>query len=179
MKFIFAQQHTPQELRDQIRTSVQNEIRTAQAQNAAQTSGANAGRKVTISTPDGKTITVTNPDGGIPQTVGGDESVSIPTATFIRNLDVPPRAASVAMFFFLTMAVIIIGLPIARAFGRLIDRRSQQPQTPPQVTAQLTQLTQAVDAIAIEVERISEGQRFTTKLLSEQQKAAKGLPSSS
>jgi hypothetical protein len=29
-------------------------------------------------------------------------------------------------------------------------------------------LEQAVDAIAVEVERISEGQRFTTKLLSEQ-----------
>jgi hypothetical protein len=32
----------------------------------------------------------------------------------------------------------------------------------------LGQLQQAVDAIAIEVERLSEGQRFTTKLLSEQ-----------
>jgi hypothetical protein len=30
------------------------------------------------------------------------------------------------------------------------------------------QLGQALDAIAVEVERISEGQRFTTKLLSEQ-----------
>jgi hypothetical protein len=32
----------------------------------------------------------------------------------------------------------------------------------------LGQLQQAVDAIAIEVERLSEGQRFTTKLLSDQ-----------
>lgn len=31
----------------------------------------------------------------------------------------------------------------------------------------LGQLQQAVDAIAIEVERLSEGQRFTTKLLAE------------
>lgn len=34
--------------------------------------------------------------------------------------------------------------------------------------ARLSRLEQAVDAIAVEVERISEGQRFTTKLLSEQ-----------
>ena len=34
--------------------------------------------------------------------------------------------------------------------------------------ARLARLEQAVDAIALEVERISEGQRFTTKLLSEQ-----------
>jgi len=33
--------------------------------------------------------------------------------------------------------------------------------------ARLERIEQAVDAIAIEVERISEGQRFTTKLLSE------------
>jgi hypothetical protein len=31
----------------------------------------------------------------------------------------------------------------------------------------LSQLTQAVDAIALEVERLSEGQRFTARLLSE------------
>ena len=31
----------------------------------------------------------------------------------------------------------------------------------------LARIEQAVDAIALEVERISEGQRFTTKLLSE------------
>ncbi len=36
--------------------------------------------------------------------------------------------------------------------------------------ARLARLEQAVDAIALEVERISEGQRFTTRLLSEQAK---------
>ena len=36
-----------------------------------------------------------------------------------------------------------------------------------EIRAGLGQLQQAVDAIAIEVERLSEGQRFTTKLLSE------------
>jgi hypothetical protein len=38
-------------------------------------------------------------------------------------------------------------------------------------------MEQAIDSIAIEVERISEGQRFTTKLLSE--RADRGLPASS
>ena len=37
----------------------------------------------------------------------------------------------------------------------------------PMADARLSRLEQAVDAIALEVERISEGQRFTTKLLSE------------
>jgi len=39
----------------------------------------------------------------------------------------------------------------------------------------MTRLEQAVEAIALEVERISEGQRFTTKLLSERA-AADRLP---
>jgi hypothetical protein len=54
-----------------------------------------------------------------------------------------------------------------------LDRRAVGPaQIPGEITAQLTQLNQAVDAIALEVERISEGQRFTTRLLSEQRDAA-------
>ncbi|HEX6574722.1 MAG TPA: hypothetical protein VF042_07090 [Gemmatimonadaceae bacterium] len=41
----------------------------------------------------------------------------------------------------------------------------------------LARLESAVEAIAIEVERISEGQRFTTRLLSEQQPPRQmGLP---
>ena len=36
-----------------------------------------------------------------------------------------------------------------------------------QIEERLNHLTNAVDAIAVEVERISEGQRFTTKLLAD------------
>jgi hypothetical protein len=38
------------------------------------------------------------------------------------------------------------------------------------VSARLERMEQAIDAIAVEVERISEGQRFTTRLLSERLK---------
>lgn len=99
-----------------------------------------------------------------------------PTATATQipwdpnNFDIPPRVAELGQFFFITIFAIIVGLPIARAIGRWIDRRAQAPARPSaEVTSQLAQLTQSVDAIAIEVERISEGQRFTTKLLSDPQ----------
>ena len=36
-----------------------------------------------------------------------------------------------------------------------------------QVEARLERIEQAVDTIAIEIERVSEGQRFTSKLLAE------------
>ena len=38
---------------------------------------------------------------------------------------------------------------------------------PAEVADRLTHIEHAVDSIALEVERISEGQRFTTKLLSD------------
>jgi hypothetical protein len=40
----------------------------------------------------------------------------------------------------------------------------------------LGQLQQAVDAIAIEVERLAEGQRFTTRLLAEREREAAHIP---
>jgi hypothetical protein len=77
------------------------------------------------------------------------------------------------------VAAIIIGLPIARAFARRMDRKGGTAQVPNEVSAELAHLNQAVDAIALEVERISEGQRFTTRLLSEQRDAARQtLPAS-
>ena len=84
--------------------------------------------------------------------------------------DVPPRAADVAISGMIMLAAIIIGFPIARAFARRIDRTGLKPNVPVEVTSQLAQLNQSVEAIAVEVERISEGQRFTTRLLSEQHK---------
>ncbi|HUR92671.1 MAG TPA: hypothetical protein VMY38_08375 [Gemmatimonadaceae bacterium] len=84
--------------------------------------------------------------------------------------DIPPRAQEVAIASLFTLATIIIGFPIARALARRIDRSGIAPRVPTEVTSQLAQLNQAVESIAIEVERISEGQRFTTKLLSEQHK---------
>lgn len=170
MNQVFALQQTAQELREQIRTSVEDQIRTAQGQN---------GRQVVVTTPDGKTVTVTR-DGaaGVPVAPTAPGQIPLETQDFLRTLDVPPRAESVAYAVLFSIVAMVIFGPIARAMARKISRSADVPQIPPQVTAQLTQLNQAVDAIAIEVERISEGQRFTTKLLSEQQKAAKALPSS-
>jgi len=68
----------------------------------------------------------------------------------------------------MTMVVLLVlGVPFVRALVRRWDREALQPPMPPEVTARLDRIEQAVDAVALEVERISEGQRFTTKLLSD------------
>lgn len=68
---------------------------------------------------------------------------------------------------FATAIIFAIGIPLAKAYARKIDAEAKNPRIPPEVTARLERIEQAVDAVAVEVERISEGQRFTTKLLSE------------
>lgn len=62
--------------------------------------------------------------------------------------------------------------PIALAMSRLIWKRGSRmamaaPALPPESSQRLERIEQAVDAISIEVERVSEGQRFVTRLLSE------------
>jgi hypothetical protein len=68
---------------------------------------------------------------------------------------------------FATAIICAIGIPLARAYSRRMDAESRNPRIPTEVTSRLERIEQAVDAVALEVERISEGQRFTTKLLSE------------
>ena len=60
-----------------------------------------------------------------------------------------------------------IGFPIARAYARRVEQGDVNKRIPTEVTARLERMEQAIDSIAVEVERISEGQRFTTKLLAE------------
>ena len=60
-----------------------------------------------------------------------------------------------------------IGFPIARAYAKRVEHGETGTRIPTEVTARLERMEQAIDSIAVEVERISEGQRFTTKLLSE------------
>ncbi len=73
--------------------------------------------------------------------------------------------------FFQVCAGIVMTVGALAAIGisaRVILLRAQRSsQRPPIDENRLQHLEQAVDAIAVEVERISEGQRYTTKLLSE------------
>jgi hypothetical protein len=66
------------------------------------------------------------------------------------------------------VATTFLLLPFAVALAVRMLRRNAPPALPPQwhdQSARLERLEQAVDTIAVEVERISEGQRFLTKLL--------------
>ncbi|HEX8718626.1 MAG TPA: hypothetical protein VF722_16795 [Gemmatimonadaceae bacterium] len=75
---------------------------------------------------------------------------------------------------------------VAITFGSILilarmwfNHRARKFAPPPEMHAieeRLNRIEQAVDAIAIETERISEGQRFTTRLLSERPSADANVP---
>jgi hypothetical protein len=74
----------------------------------------------------------------------------------------------------IVFTVCVLG-PLAIGFARTLWKRANAPATPPMVFNEMAQRLErvegAVDTIALEIERISEGQRFVTKLLSENQGA--------
>jgi hypothetical protein len=152
---------TQRELAEQLRQDIRAPIAGAVAQGTHQMPASPAPPEAP------RTFTIRGPNGE--QTI-----IGMPPASEI----IPPQAVDISIAFFVTIAIIIIGLPLARAFARRMDRKSSTPQISNDVSAQLAHLNQSVDAIALEVERITEGQRFTTKLLSEQREAARQtLPS--
>jgi hypothetical protein len=78
-----------------------------------------------------------------------------------------PAKVMVAVSLFGSVAYSISAIARAAVAHRKEEGRLERESTPPLTEARLARIEQAVDAIALEVERISEGQRFTTKLLSE------------
>ncbi|MBL0939077.1 MAG: hypothetical protein IBJ03_09285 [Gemmatimonadaceae bacterium] len=77
-------------------------------------------------------------------------------------------------------AISIVGtvtvlMPLALAAARAMMVRARHPKPSPQIlesTARLERMEQAIDAVAVEVERISEGQRFVTQLMASREKEA-------
>lgn len=145
-----------QATRDAISQQVRDQINAARQEAIAAAKG---GRDATPATP---VLTVTQP--GTTQQVPWNPN----------NDDIPPRVMGLGVTFLVCAAAVLILMPFTRAIARAIDRSKPRASLPPEVTSQLAQLSQAVDAIAVEVERISEGQRFTTRLLSEQQRNQPG-----
>ena len=87
----------------------------------------------------------------------------------------------VPIAFMVMVAFMTVGRPIARAWARRIEGGPQDrtPALPPDTTQRLERMEQAIEAIAVEVERLAEGQRFTTKLLAERPGAASSIAASS
>ena len=74
---------------------------------------------------------------------------------------------------FAMVAVVSLGVPLARGYARRLGEGGPT-KLPADLLARLERMEQSIDSIAVEVERISEGQRFTTKLLADRAGAGAG-----
>lgn len=103
------------------------------------------------------------------------QAASIPGATrepppTIINRDGPPEE----VWMLGGMAIFFIGFPLAIAHARRLWKRSAtavSTEMPAEMTDRLGRMEQAIDAVAVELERVGEGQRYVTKVFSESQRA--------
>jgi hypothetical protein len=180
-----AQAQSRDQLGDQIRDQVNKEVNAAlqgardgAAQSDVSVQSRGGGRKI-ITIPDGK--------GGLQRIEIGPRGVSIDgeliagtnkPITIDASKAIPTGVVDIVQAVGATLVLTIVGLPLARAIGRWINRRGTQPTIPTEVMSRLSNIENAVDTVAVEVERISEAQRFTTKLLTDGTKRGNTPPSS-
>ena len=80
------------------------------------------------------------------------------------------------------ISIAIVGgvllFPVFRGLGRRLEGgpARREAAVSPESAERLERMEQAIDAVAVEVERISEGQRFVTRVLAERERDAPRLP---
>lgn len=87
-----------------------------------------------------------------------------------RRRQIPDGLNGLLTTIFTFVVIVSVATPFAKAIARRIERRGDTPPMPNDVAQRLQAIEHAVESVAIEVERISEGQRFTSKLLAERAK---------
>lgn len=83
----------------------------------------------------------------------------------------PPRRGPPEEFWiFLMILTFIVAIPMSIAYARRIWRRGAQVVSaiPAEIYDRFNRIDQAVDSVAVEVERIGEGQRYLTRVMAEQ-----------
>ncbi len=108
-------------------------------------------------------------DGRVAQAAAVPGATYEPPPTIIRR-DGPPEE----VFMLGGMAIFFIGFPLAIAYARRLWKRAATAvsmEMPAEMTDRLNRMEQAIDAVAVELERVGEGQRYVTKVFTEQQRA--------
>jgi hypothetical protein len=77
------------------------------------------------------------------------------------------------------LVTLVLGYPIVKLITKWLEPRPVPPRELSAINGRLERIESAVDAIALEVERISESQRFTARLQSEHPTARLPGPSGS
>lgn len=106
--------------------------------------------------------------------VGVAKTQTFPSITTPPAFDPGPFIGGMPNGIFVVLGFILL-LPVSFAFARRLWRRPKEAVLPPNfadTADRLERLEQAIETIAIEIERVAEGQRYVSKILSKQSAGA-------
>lgn len=116
---------------------------------------------------NGRSVSISMKDGNLVLSQEGSTQV-IP----FRNA-IPREAVQIAWAIPATLSILLIWWPLSRAVIGWIRRKQtadgQAAQLQQQFNERFSTLERNIDTVAVEMERLAEGQRFTTKLLAERE----------
>jgi hypothetical protein len=100
-------------------------------------------------------------------------SAAIPGAVIPDPPEPPRRGPPEEFWVFLGFLTVLVVFPLTIAYARRIWRRGAQivSAIPQEIYDRFNRVDQAIDSVAIEVERIGEGQRFLTRVVADQQRS--------
>ncbi len=114
---------------------------------------------------EGRPVSISMNDGSLVLTQEGNTQV-IP----LRDV-IPREATQIAWAIPATLSIFLIWWPLSRAVIRWLNRRQVANTEAAAIEGRLREridtLERNLDTVAVEMERLSEGQRFTNKLLTE------------
>jgi hypothetical protein len=165
---------TNAEIQQQVRSAVQEAVQAATAAQSGQPTAPQPAKA-----PEAPVVLGPVPDGGGRMVIDkmGDRTVITTASMPPEMIPMARMAQETALGLMGLIAAMVILGPFARMIARRFDRHTEikaAGQHAQVVQQQLLQLQQSVDAMSLEVERISESQRFQSKLLHEASKGSAG-----
>jgi hypothetical protein len=131
---------------------------------------ADGGKSILIRKSDGTEQRIELSEAGdvITSTAQGATATLVPPPipAPVRRKQLPDGLVDMMGIIFGAVTVMSLGTPLVKAWARRFERRYEVQQNA-QIEQRLAAIEQAIETVAVEVERISEGQRFTTKLLAD------------
>lgn len=165
--------------RSELRNQLENaeERRSDLAQELSQTSSGDAatraGLEARIRETDARILDLDKQLAVADQQVA--QAAAVPGATYEPPRPIIPQNGPPEEFWFLGgMFIFLVLMPMAIAFSRRLWKRGAMPisnEMPAEMTDRLNRMEQAIDAVAVELERVGEGQRYVTRVFTEQQRA--------
>ena len=148
-----------------IESAIQEAERAARSVGQDVPPPAEPGEPVVFSTDEGRPVNMSFKNGTIFLTQDG-HTQAIPLREAI-----PREAAQIAWAIPATLSILLIWWPLSRAVIRWLNRKHVANTETASLEARMRDrfetLERNLDTLAVEMERLSEGQRFTTKLLAE------------